>query len=302
MVIERQTILIVDDTVENIEVLSGLLSEDYEILFAANGADALKITEEHLPDLILLDVIMDGMDGYEVCRQLKANTATKSIPVIFVTAMDAETDEEKGLNLGAIDYITKPVSPPIVKARIRNHLELKRYRDILQRMSLIDGLTGIPNRRHFNELLEREWRRAVRSAEPFSLILIDIDFFKLFNDKYGHLAGDDCLKKVGSAIAASVKRPGDLVARYGGEEFACVLSSTGAAGASALAEEMRKEVIELRIPHGLSKASEYVTLSLGVATLIPIPGLKPDMLIKEADNMLYKAKENGRNRVEHIEV
>jgi PleD family two-component response regulator len=224
--IKKQSVLIVDDMVSNIEILSGVLGSEYDVLFATSGKDALDIAHDQTPDLILLDVVMPDMDGYEVCAKLKADEKTRDIPVIFVTAMDQEEDESKGLNAGVIDYITKPVRSSIVKARVRNHLELKRYRDLLKELSTVDGLTGIPNRRRFDEVLESEWRRARRNQTPLSLLLMDIDFFKAYNDHYGHVAGDDCLRQLAKGLAEIVRRPADLVARYGGEEFV-LLSNLG---------------------------------------------------------------------------
>ena len=224
----RQTVLIVDDAPANIEVLSEALSDEYEVLFATSGQDALDVAAEQHPDLILLDVMMPEMDGYEVCTRLKGDTKTQTIPIIFVTAMDHEEEETKGLNVGAIDYLAKPIRPAIVRARVRNHLELKRYRDNLECLSSTDGLTGIANRRRFDEFLDREWLRARRCQTPLSLILMDIDLFKGYNDHYGHLAGDDCLRHLAREMTACLRRPTDLVARYGGEEFACLLPDTDA--------------------------------------------------------------------------
>ena len=293
----RQTVLIVDDTPANIEMLSEALSDEYEVLFATSGEDALDIAAEQNPDLILLDVIMPDMDGYQVCTRLKEEARTRTIPVIFVTAMDHEDDETKGLNAGAIDYLTKPIRPPIVRARVRNHLELKRYRDSLESLSSTDGLTGIPNRRQFDETLEREWRRARRSSLPLSLILMDVDLFKGYNDHYGHLAGDDCLRQLARVVSACVCRPTDLVARYGGEEFACVLPDTDVAGAVRVGDQMLEKVNTLRLPYAGSAAAEHVTVSLGAATLIPVVGQPAFELIRRADDCLYAAKRNGRNQI-----
>ncbi|MDH4100872.1 MAG: PleD family two-component system response regulator [Nitrospirota bacterium] len=292
----RQTVLIVDDIVANLEVLAEVLGDDFEVLVATNGNDALKIAEEQSPDLVLLDIMMPDLDGYETCIRLKENRHTRQIPVIFVTALDREVDEARGLEVGAIDYITKPFSPPIVKARVKNHLELKHQRDILENLAFIDGLTGISNRRQFDRRIEEEWRRASRNGELLSLILIDIDFFKKYNDHYGHLAGDDCLKQVAETLASSLKRPGDAVARYGGEEFACILPQTDAEGVNKLAETLRQAVANLRIPHAASTVTDHVTLSLGVATCSPTPATSPESLVTAADKMLYMAKEEGRNR------
>ena len=184
--------------------MKDILGNDYDILVSTSGEEALVLAASESIDLILLDVEMPGMDGYEVCRKLKKNPYTKNIPVIFVSAANDVQHETKGLEIGAIDYIVKPSNPAIIKARVKNHLELKKYRDILERISLIDGLTGIANRRHFDQTLEKEWRRALHHGDILSLALIDIDFLKKYNDYYGHLAGDECLQKVGSILTESL--------------------------------------------------------------------------------------------------
>ena len=293
----RHVILIVDDEPLNIELLGQTLSDSAEIIFATRGEEALAIALEQLPDLILLDVLLPDLDGYEVCRRLKAEPKTKSIPVIFVTAMDQEADEARGLEAGAIDYITKPIRPPIVRARVSNHLELKLYRDMLETLSSIDGLTGIANRRRFDEALDREWRRAQRLCAPISLIMMDIDRFKEFNDNYGHVAGDSCLRRLARVFAESMKRPADLVARYGGEEFACILPDTSGEGAEWLASSLRQRVSGLAIPHAFSPAADHVTISAGAATIFPAPDQDAQELILHADQALYAAKADGRNRI-----
>jgi len=296
MSMARQTVLIVDDEPMNIEVLSRILGEEVDILFATHATEALDVARREQPDLILLDVMMPGMDGYTTCAVLKSAPETRDIPVIFVTALTGEDDEARGLEAGAIDYITKPVSPPIVRARVHNHLELKRYRDVLSRLSAMDGLTGIANRRRFDEALENEWRRGQRSSEPLSVLLGDIDFFKAYNDRYGHLAGDECLRRVARAIEAHVRRPADLVARWGGEEFAVLLPETAYDGAYRVAEKIRTAVQSLALPHLASEVATVVTLSLGVGTLIPDPDLPYTDLVQLADDGLYIAKRAGRNR------
>jgi len=294
---QQTTLLVVDDAIENIEILNNMLSERYRILFATDGPEALVVAEKQRPDLILLDVVMPEMNGHEVCVQLKQNPATREIPVIFVTAKDQEEDEETGLQLGAVDYLTKPVRPSIVKLRIGIHLELKRYRDFLTSLSMTDGLTGIPNRRRFDQFLETEWLHAVRSGTPLSLILADVDYFKAYNDHYGHAAGDQCLKMVAQTLSDGLTRRTDLVARYGGEEFACVLLATDHAGALSIAERLREQVASQRLDHAHSPVSPFVTISMGVATLEPNHRIDRQTLIEKADQRLYQAKHAGRNRV-----
>jgi PleD family two-component response regulator len=205
----KAKILIVDDEPLNIEVMSGTLEELGDIMFATTGDEAVELAVREKPDIIILDVMMPGSDGYQVCRQLKETTGTENIPVIFATAMSDDTDEAKGFEAGAVDYVTKPIVAPVVLARVRNHLQLKRYRDYLETIAFIDGLTGVPNRRSFDQHIRAEWQRATRSNTELSLLLIDIDHFKQYNDTYGHQAGDACLTLVAKALSSSVHRPGD---------------------------------------------------------------------------------------------
>ena len=298
---KRQKILIVDDTPENIAVLVQTLRNQYELSVSVDGRTALQIAaSENRPDLILLDIVMPGIDGYEVCKRLKADPATADIPVIFVTAMNEVADEAKGLELGAIDYISKPISPPIVSARVKNHLELKRHRDLLSDLSSVDGLTGIANRRRFNQTLKEEWRRCSRSLSTLSLLMIDIDSFKDFNDHYGHVAGDECIKKIATTLASSTRRVGDLVARYGGEEFGVILPETSRAGAENVAERIRANIAALNIVHAFSACSDRVTVSIGVGSMIPRADSDPEALTLAADSMLYRAKQEGRDCVKSL--
>jgi len=295
---EFSRILIVDDERYNIKVLTDLLREDHKIMAAKTGAQALKAAQgPNPPDLILLDIVMPDLDGYEVCKRLKADSRTMHIPVIFVTALDASNDEAKGFEIGAVDYITKPFKPVIVKARVRTHIQLKRKTDLLDRMALLDGLTEISNRRSFDVTLEKEIGRSARSKSFLSLILMDIDFFKKYNDYYGHVAGDSCLRQVAKAVEGVKKRTSDFVARYGGEEFVMILPGTNMEGAVQLAEDVRCAVVALNIQHNTSDVAEYITLSSGVATILPDQKMLPADLIKAADKALYQAKANGRNCV-----
>lgn len=247
--------------------------------------------------------MMPGMDGYDVCRNLKNYPETKDIPIVFITAKDETEFEEKGLKAGAIDYIIKPFNPNVLKLRIKNHVELKRSKDLLRQMSYIDGLTGIYNRRLFDQTIEREWRRAIRNSSEISLIMIDIDYFKKYNDTYGHIEGDNCLKKISKVLTTGVKRAGDFCARYGGEEFVILLPDTRLENAEDIAGKIRKNVEDLRIEHRDSEISDFVTISLGVASKIPeINDADYSILIESADKALYFAKNNGRNRVEKINI
>ena len=293
----RPRLLLVDDVKANLLLLAKVLGQDYECRLATDGASALEQAISDPPDLILLDVMMPGLDGYEVCRRLKADPRTINIPVIFLTHLNEEADEKTGLEAGAIDYITKPFRFPIIKARVRNHLELKRRGDLLEQLAGMDGLTGIPNRRRFDETLTLEWNRTRRHGAPLALILLDIDFFKSYNDHYGHPQGDDCLRKVAAVLAATLQRASDTLARYGGEEFAAILPDTSLDSAVDMAELMRCRVMDLAIPHGYSRVAACVTVSLGVAACIPAERNSAAELVEAADGALYQAKHAGRNRV-----
>jgi diguanylate cyclase (GGDEF)-like protein len=293
----RPKLLIVDDQPTNIRVLHELFREDCDVFMATGGEQAISVCQTQLPDLILLDVVMEGMDGHEVCRRLKVDPMTQGIPIIFITAQHQESDEVLGLELGAVDFITKPINTTIVRARVRTHLTLKIQSDLLRSMALMDGLTGVANRRKFNEDILADWRLCFREQKPLSLILVDVDYFKRYNDHYGHPAGDGCLKSIAQALSEAVRRPYDLVARYGGEEFACVLPNTALSGAVEIAERMRERVRTLGIEHAASDVDRVVTISLGVATLTPTRDLEFQALIEAADKQLYEAKNAGRARV-----
>jgi diguanylate cyclase (GGDEF)-like protein len=290
-------LLIVDDEKQNRALLTELLKDDYQIILAKNGDQALARAREHAPDLILLDVLMPGMDGYAVIRALKEDDRTRDIPVIFITALDADTDEERGLDLGAVDYVAKPFRPSILRARVRNHLQSVHQRRLLEKLAMLDSLTEIPNRRRFTQVYEQEWRRGLRNRQPLSLVMIDVDLFKAYNDAHGHAAGDLALYRVAQALEAAVRRPGDFVARYGGEEFVLLLPEADAAGARMLAEQARRGVEALHIPH-VASPHGWLTISLGGTTLVPDEIHAESDLFLRADASLYEAKRQGRNRVE----
>lgn len=291
-------VLIVDDVASNIKLLAGALRHEYRIKVASRGEDALiGAARDPRPDLILLDIMMPDMDGYEVCRRLKSNPVTEFIPVIFVTARDAEEDQEYGFELGCVDYIAKPFSIPIVQARVRTHLRLKRQVDALERLSHVDQLTGLANRRQMVATFEIEIKRMAREGMPLSILIVDIDHFKDYNDRYGHGAGDRCLAQVASSLRQGLWRPGDLITRYGGEEFVAILPATGEAEAHALAERLREGVLQLHIPHASSTAAPVVSVSIGGVTATTLRDAdSPDSLLERADKMLYQAKATGRNR------
>ena len=293
----ESTLLIVDDQPANIRVLGEIFQDEYRVIWATSGAKALELAVTQMPKLILLDIMMPNMDGYAVFAKLREIPNTKDIPVIFVTSLDQEGHEVFGLELGAVDYITKPINPGIARLRVRNQLELKKARDYLEKLSTIDGLTGIANRRFFDNQLVLEWQRSIRSKAPLTLIMLDIDFFKPFNDNYGHCAGDECLRKVASSIAGSMRRTTDIAARYGGEEFVCLLPDTTLEGAVQIGEQLRSNIVDLKIPHDHSQIANHVTLSVGCATATPSLESYPKDLLILADTNLYRAKKNGRNRV-----
>jgi diguanylate cyclase (GGDEF)-like protein len=293
----KARLLVVDDQPINIQVMYQAFGGEYQVFMATSGEQALTICNNNPPDLILLDIVMPGMDGFEVCKRLKSDEATRHIPVIFVTAHTDAAQETHGLSLGAVDFIAKPVNPTVVRARVKTHLTLKFQSDLLRQLVFLDGLSGVFNRRHFDQQIAIEWSRAARNDQPLSLILLDVDFFKLFNDRYGHQAGDDALRLIGVTLKSCLRRPADLVARYGGEEFACVLPETSYEDALALAQELERKVRERCIPHENSSAATVVTISVGIATRIAGATGDVHRLIGLADNMLYQAKHSGRGRV-----
>jgi len=293
------TLLVVDDSKTLCRLLDSLLCPRYRVLTAENGEAGFTLAAQCRPDLILLDIMMPDVDGLAVCRRLKADSRTRDIPVLFLTALGGEADEMRALEAGGIDFILKPVSPPVLAARVRNQLELKHHQDRLRNLSLLDGLTGIANRRRFDQYLEQEWQRCSRSGHPLSLVMGDVDFFKAYNDGYGHARGDDCLRAVARVFGLALRRPADLAARYGGEEFVCVLPETDQEGARNVADQIQGQLAELALPHAYSTASPLVTVSIGVATSTrPAQGRPWKVLVEEADLWMYQAKARGRNRIE----
>ncbi len=298
----KPRILVVDDQATNIQVLYQILAADYQVLMATSGAQALHLCLSKKPDLVLLDLIMPEMDGYQICQHLKADVSTRDIPIIFITAQNDEAAEERGFDLGAVDFISKPVNPRIVRARVKTHLMLKAQSDLLRSWAYLDGLTGVHNRRFFDERIVAEMGRASRNQTALSVVMIDVDFFKRYNDHYGHQTGDDCLRRVATTLKAHLLRSGDHVARYGGEEFVCLLPDTGFAGAMQLATAIRKKIMALQIAHAESSVAPYVTVSLGVGSKPENVQADARALINLADMQLYKAKETGRHRIVGAEL
>lgn len=293
----RARLLVVDDQPANVQALYQALSADHQVLVATGGVQALALARAKHPDLILLDVVMPDLDGHEVCRRLKADPATRDIPLIFVSARSEEADETIGLDLGAADYISKPINPAIVRARVRTQLTVKRQADQLREMAFFDSLTGVLNRRSFDQRLRHEWLRALRTGVPLALVLLDIDAFKAYNDRLGHSAGDQALRRVAQALSSVLSRPADLLARYGGEEFVCLLPETYADGAQRVARRLEQAVQALAIAHPDSPVGTQLTVSQGVAAVVPKTGDEPTLLLDAADQQLYRAKQSGRARI-----
>ena len=307
-------VLVIEDTVTSATLICHLLEKmGLTPVRAGDGPSGIEMFKREHPDLVLLDIIMPGLDGFEVARRIRQlEKDGEWTPIIFLSARASDDDLAQGISVGGDDYLVKPVSEIVLKAKVRamqriaqmrySLLVLTRRLDDanreLTRLSAVDGLTGIANRRCFDETLEREWRRMHRNAQPLALLVADVDHFKEFNDLYGHQAGDDCLRGVAGALAASLHRAADLVARYGGEEFVAILPDTTEEGAMAMAEHMRLSVAELLVPHAGSRASGFVTLSIGVACCVPGVGANAaSQLLSAADRALYEAKRSGRNRV-----
>ncbi|MBD2415498.1 diguanylate cyclase response regulator [Nostoc calcicola FACHB-389] len=300
----KSLVLIVDDEPFIRMILRNFLErEAYQIVEAQNGIEALRVFNQLHPDIVLLDAIMPDMDGFECCTQLQILDSSKHTPVLMITGLEDEESVDRAFEVGAMDYVTKPIHWPVLRQRVKRLIQqsqlqqkLEAVNFELQRLVTIDGLTEVANRRGFEEYFYQEWQRMKREQRPLSLILCDVDFFKSYNDTYGHRVGDRCLLKIAQAIKDIVKRPGDLVARYGGEEFAVILPNTDTEGATHVAEKICDAVRTLAIPHQNSQVSPYVTMSAGFATEIPQPNSDLEEMIAAADRALYQAKTAGRDR------
>lgn len=290
------SILIIDDDINLIRLMSQMLKDFGRILFATNGEMGLHIAQEQKPDLILLDVEMAPMDGYEVCRRLKSDEATSASAIIFVTAKVGMESEIACLDAGAVDFICKPLNPLVVQARVRTHLRLQQNTAALESLAQHDSLSGLYNRRYFNMAIEAEYRRLQRHQLPLGLAMVDIDHFKKYNDTYGHIAGDGAICAVAKALEHATKRPGEVVARYGGEEFVVLLPQVDAEILSQYGQMICDKVQALELPHATSDTSAWVSISVGLALVIPNSQSLPEDLIKQADQALYLAKQNGRNQ------
>ncbi|QNM87691.1 GGDEF domain-containing response regulator [Aliarcobacter cryaerophilus] len=303
MEFKKPTILVVDDMTTTLLLLHDLLKDTYEVKIAKSGTKALEILESPNDiDLILLDIEMPDINGYDVCKRIKNNETIKNIPIIFITGRTSQEDEEYGLNLGAIDYITKPFNKAIVKLRIKNYLDLKIKNDMLEKLSMYDALTNIRNRRFFDETFEKTFSEIKRDKKSLAVLMIDIDFFKPYNDNYGHGQGDETLRKVAKALEKTIKRASDFVARYGGEEFVILLKDINKDGVEAVANNLLNAVRELKITHEFSKIENYVTISIGASFYNSNSDITKLELLLKADETLYNVKNSGRNNFAILEV
>jgi len=293
---KKHTILIIEDSELNIAALSRILSPEYDVLVARSGREGIELAKNNSPIIIILDIILPDIDGFETIQMLKKAVSTRKIPVIFITALTNIADEEKGLKLGGADYITKPFSDDIVKLRVKNQINILEYVSTIENMSRTDQLTGLHNRRSFHERLVSEWKLAAREGTSLSLLIMDVDHFKECNDTFGHLLGDTILQKVAKEISKSTKRPTDFVARWGGEEFITLLPRTDSDNALIVAETIRKNVEDavITLP---DNRSANVTISIGVNTHLPTRKCAVYEFLHQADRAMYAAKDQGRNRV-----
>jgi len=289
-------ILIVDDEKMNIMALAHFLQPQYDVIVAIDGASAIDAAIKHVPDLILLDILMPDMNGFDVLVKLKDSEATMNIPVIFITGLSNAVDEEKGLSLGAVDYIIKPFNKSVVKARITTHLKMADYVHTIEKLCMLDALTGLPNRRGFDARLGVEWGRAFRERKELGIIMLDIDKFKAYNDTYGHPQGDILLQTVADVIKKTINRSSDFASRWGGEEFIVLLPDTGIEGTVNIAEQIRKNIMEAKVPCSDGTLTSS-TVSLGAFSIVPGDGDTSENFIAKVDKLLYTAKDNGRNQV-----
>jgi diguanylate cyclase (GGDEF)-like protein len=292
----KNTLLVVDDEIVNLKVLSHILGKEYTIYTAKNGINAIEKAKEYKPDLILLDIVMPEMDGYQALSIIRKDEELKTIPVIFITGLDSDEAEEKGLSLDAADYITKPFRAAIVKLRVLHQIRIVNQLRTIERLSLTDQLTSIPNRRCFDNRLQVEWKQAIREQTPISLLMLDIDDFKNVNDTYGHQQGDIILQMVAKTFPKAFRRPADFAARWGGEEFIVLLPNTRLEGAMEIAEKIRADIEKTEIIC-YEGVKIKITVSIGVNSLMPAQNSSLNAFISNADKALYAAKEAGKNKV-----
>lgn len=303
MIEQRQyQILLVEDDPVNIGIILECLSNQYQLFIAKTREKALQVLQRKEIDLVLLDINLPDGNGFEICKELIDNKQTYGeLSVVFMTGMDNPADEARGIELGARDYITKPINGTVLNARIELQIQLIRQTELLSNLARIDGTTEVNNRRAFDDQLKNEWHRSMRDSQPISLCLLDIDFFKQYNDTYGHPAGDHCLKSLAKSLSSSFKRSADFVARYGGEEFAIIINKADYQIATRLMNTALEAFIALEIPHSGSTVSKFVTFSAGICSTFPAHAGSYEALLKQADQALYKAKHSGRARVHSCE-
>jgi diguanylate cyclase (GGDEF)-like protein len=300
--IKKNSLLIVDDDKPSLMVLANILESDYTVRIASSAKSAIMIAEEYTPDLILLDIVIPEMDGYEIFSALRNSEKTAHIPVIFISGLNNRNDEKRGLELGAVDYICKPFDARIIKLRVSHQIQIVNHLRTIEYLSIMDQLTDMPNRRHFDNRLRVEWGRATRENVPISLLMMDVDHFKNYNDTYGHQQGDKALRMIANVLTQSLKRTSDFPARWGGEEFTALLPNTDSGGGLVIAEQIRENIETAVIPHDSGLVTK-LTLSIGVFAHTPT-AFSPesatcsiDEFISRADKALYNAKNAGRNRV-----
>ena len=291
-----EKILVVDDSAVQAAQLKAILDDEYDVTVAQTAEDGLRRASGESYSLILLDVVMPGMDGFTLLKKLQEEIITQSVPVILITSLSDVMHEQRGLVLGAVDYITKPFSPLIVKARVNTHIKLYNFRRQVEQQSMTDQLTGIANRRRYDRYSAIKWRETIRLQLPFSICMFDIDHFKIYNDTFGHPAGDKVIAAVAKTISSHLHRSTDFVARYGGEEFVALSMGDRSDKIFGHLKRVRQAVEDLHIPHDPS-ASQWVTVSVGGVTIVPPPDGSYAFYLKVADTMLYDAKKSGRNRV-----
>ncbi|MFM1908666.1 MAG: hypothetical protein RLZZ591_2343 [Pseudomonadota bacterium] len=289
-------LLLVDDDPTVIQIMGRLLKPLASIRFASSGAEALTLAAQWVPDLVLLDAELGDMSGFDVMQTLRRDPLLKEIAIIFVTSHDEEALEVAMLQQGAADFITKPIRSAPLMARVQTQLKVRQLAHELRQMATQDGLTGVANRRAFDQAYAQAWRTSRRSRQPLALLMVDVDYFKRYNDHYGHQAGDTCLQAVAKQLQQLCERPGDMVARYGGEEFVLMLPNTGTSGAVHLAQTLLDGMAHIKLAHAASDVASYVTVSVGVATTEHPQCATPEGLLLAADKALYVAKDTGRAR------
>lgn len=302
---DSDLILIVDDDpFMQMQLRLYLEREGYQLIITNNGKEGIQAYHQYHPDLVLLDAVMPEMDGFECCQQLMQLPGAEYTPILMITSLDDQQSVDQAFAVGASDYVTKPIHWPVLRQRVKRLLhqvrlqqQLEAANKKLERLASIDGLTQINNRRRFDETLQHEWQRLAREKQPLALILIDIDYFKLYNDTYGHQAGDSCLQQVAKTIENTLQRSADFAGRYGGEEFVVILPNTPLAGAKYVAYKIRFAVQQLQIPHYQSTVSQWISVSLGVSCVVPNAHFRAEQLLQKADQALYHAKVQGRDRL-----